>query len=251
MGRPELPVDHTVLARGELAEALRALRAAAGLTYGELAVRTGLAPTTLKRAASGRTVPSWETVKEFASACGVLPADLHPAWLKARIAERGHLKQLRRPRSPELATTLGDLGEAMEYFYESAGAPSLRQLQERAGGTHLLPVSSAARIVNRQALPASRQQCLAFLVACGLSDALVSRWVRAFDRIMRLNAPLSDAEAALALRKWQVRPQAERRFEARVRLSRAPRRQPEALLEPARDRERAVRQILPRQSRAA
>ncbi|MFE1877344.1 helix-turn-helix domain-containing protein [Streptomyces sp. NPDC059496] len=72
MGRPELPVDHTVLARGELAEALRALRAEAGLTYGELAVRTGLSPATLKRAASGRTVPPWETVKEFASACGPL-----------------------------------------------------------------------------------------------------------------------------------------------------------------------------------
>ncbi|MFD7029204.1 hypothetical protein ACFWAR_14340 [Streptomyces sp. NPDC059917] len=33
----------------------------------------------------------------------------------------------------------------------------MRRLQELAGGPHLLPVSSAARIVNRQALPVSRQ----------------------------------------------------------------------------------------------
>ncbi len=55
MGHPETPVDQTVPARGELAEALRALRTRAGLSYDELAVRTGLSPATLKRAASGRT----------------------------------------------------------------------------------------------------------------------------------------------------------------------------------------------------
>ncbi|MFB7469293.1 helix-turn-helix domain-containing protein, partial [Streptomyces sp. NPDC056224] len=112
MGRPELPVDHTVPARGVLAETLRALRTSAGLTFDELAVRTGLSPATLKRAASGRTVPSWETAKEFASACGAPAVGLRSVWLKARIAERGCLKQLRRPRAPELATTFGDLGEA-------------------------------------------------------------------------------------------------------------------------------------------
>ncbi len=157
-------------------------------------MRAGLSLATLKRAGSGQAVPSWETAREFASACGTLPVGLRPAWLKARIAERGCLKQLRRPRAPELATTFGDLGEAMEYFYEAAGAPPLRQLQERAGGSYLLPVSSAARIVNREALPASRQQCIAFLIACGLPDRTAERWAQAFDRITRHR----DLEAALA-----------------------------------------------------
>ncbi|MFE9484290.1 helix-turn-helix domain-containing protein [Streptomyces spororaveus] len=254
MGRPELPVDHTVPARGVLAEALRALRTGAALTYDELAVRTGLSPATLKRAASGRTVPSWATAKEFASACGAPPVGLRPVWLKARIAERGCLKQLRRPRAPELATTFGDLGEAMEYFYEAAGAPSLRELQEQAGGRHLLPVSSAARIVNREALPASRQQCLAFLTACGLGARTAERWAQAFDRITRHR----DLEAALATRLEEsdhlaLHPQVHRQFERYVpRFSGDVRvRKPEVLRERTRDRELFERQVLPRKSRAA
>ncbi|MET9323665.1 helix-turn-helix transcriptional regulator [Streptomyces sp. NPDC003038] len=254
MGRPELPVDHTVPTRGVLAEALRALRTGAGLTYDELAVRTGLSSATLKRAASGRTVPSWETAEELASACGASPAVLRPVWLKARIAERGRLKQLRRPRAPELATTFGDLGEAMEYFYEAAGAPPLRQLQKQAGGRHLLPVSSAARIVNRQALPASRQQCLAFLTACGLPDRTAERWAQAFDRITRHR----DLEAVLAIRMEEsnhvvLHPQLHRQFERYVpRLSGGIRvRKPEVIRERTWDREHLSRQLLPRKSRAA
>ncbi|MFD5883295.1 helix-turn-helix domain-containing protein [Streptomyces yangpuensis] len=259
MGRPELPVDHTVPARGELAEALRVLRTGAGLTYSELAVTTGLSPATLKRAASGRILPSWETAKEFALACGILPADLRPVWLKARIAERGRLKQLRRPRSPELATTFGDLGEAMEYFYEAAGAPSLRQLQERAGGRHLLPLTSAARIVNREALPASRQQCLAFLTACGLPDRVAERWAQAFDRITSHREPdpelLSDLEAVLTITmenagRWALHKQIDRRFEPSLPL-RAVRRRPETQLGVTWTREHLARQILSGESRAA
>ncbi|MFE9468745.1 helix-turn-helix domain-containing protein [Streptomyces virginiae] len=264
MGRPELPVDHTVPARAELAEALRELRTAAGVTYAELSVKTGMSPATLKRAASGRILPSWETVKEFVSACGALAADLHRVWLKARIAERGRLRKLRRPRAPELATTVGDLGEAMEYFYEAAGAPSLRQLQERAGGSHLLPVSSAARIVNREALPASRQQCVAFLTACGLPDRSAERWAQAFDRITRHRdadpETLSDLEAALAITlkstdHWALAAQDNRRSAPHLRqqLSTARVRRPEAVLDPAWEQHRRpLRQrIALRSSRAA
>ncbi|MDX3537488.1 hypothetical protein PV721_24570 [Streptomyces sp. MB09-01] len=64
-----------------------------------------------------------------------------------------------------------------------SGALPLRRLQALAGGAHLLPVSTAARIVSRQALPASRQQCAAFLSACGLGPQLVQRWADAYERI--------------------------------------------------------------------
>ncbi|MEV7511765.1 helix-turn-helix transcriptional regulator [Streptomyces sp. NPDC091201] len=242
MGRPELPVDHTVPARGVLAEALRKLRTTSGLTYDELAARTGLSPTTLKRAASGRILPPWETVKEFTSACGIPPAGLRPVWLKARIAERGRLKQLRRPRAPELATTFGDLGEAMEYFYEAAGAPSLRQLQEQAGGRHLLPVSSAARIVNREALPASRQQCLAFLTACGLGARTAERWAQAFDRIIRHRELETTNVLVLHEEVHRQFGQHVRPLSERLRV-----RKPEV----APDREHLSRQRVPRNSRAA
>ncbi|MER5764604.1 helix-turn-helix transcriptional regulator [Streptomyces sp. NPDC002082] len=206
MGRPELPVDFTVPARGKLAKGLRELRNTAGLTYAELAVKTGVSPATLKRAASGRTVPSWETVTAIAAVCGDLDGVdglvVH-LWQMARIVERDRLSQLRKPGSPELVTTRGALSEALEYFYERAGALPLRRLRALAGGAHLLPVSSAARIVNREALPASRQQCAAFLTACGVGPRLVERWAEAFERIVESRETdaqrQSDVEAMLAL----------------------------------------------------
>ncbi|WCD91340.1 hypothetical protein KPP03845_200301 (plasmid) [Streptomyces xanthophaeus] len=203
MGRPELPVDFTVPARGELAAALRELRTTAGLTYAALAERTGTSQATLKRAASGRIVPSFERVSSIATACGIPPLFLHTQWLAARLADRGRLARLRRPGAPELVTTRGALSEAMEYFYEKAGAPPLRQLQERAGGAHLLAVSSAARIVNREALPASRQQCVAFLTACDLTDRAADRWATAYERVVTASviagAPSPDLEAAISV----------------------------------------------------
>lgn len=192
VGRPELPVDCAVPARGELATALRELRTQAGLTYAELAAVTGISQATLKRAASGRVVPPYENIGVIARACGSVPGAFYRLWLAARVADRGRLAGLRRPGAPELVTTRGAVSEAMEYFYERAGAPSLRRLQERAGGAHLLAVSSAARIVNREALPASRQQCVAFLSACGLTDRLADRWATAYERVV--TAPVTDGD---------------------------------------------------------
>lgn len=208
MGRPELPVDFTVPARGELATELRTLRTGARLTYDELAVKSGLSPATLKRAASGRILPSQETVTAIAVACGGDPAAFRARWLACRIAdrraERDRLgrERLRRPGAPELLTTRGSLSEAMEHFYEMAGAPSLRKLHERAGESYLLPVSSAARIISREALPASRQQCEAFLIACGVGPGLVERWGQAFDRITRSRDADAATEAGIEL-AWE------------------------------------------------
>ncbi|MGW1521588.1 helix-turn-helix domain-containing protein [Streptomyces sp. NPDC002287] len=201
MGRRELPVDTTVPPLGTLATALRELRAEAGLTYDELAVKTGLSPTALKRAMSGRTLPSRESVTAISEACGGSGGAVE-LWRQARIAARGRLPRLRPPGAPELITTRGALSEALEFFYEKAGAPSLRRLQALAGGAHLLPVSSAARIINRQALPASRQQCVAFLTACEVGPRLLRRWADTFTRITSQRARLQrelEAELAFAL----------------------------------------------------
>ncbi|MFD7097074.1 helix-turn-helix domain-containing protein [Streptomyces xanthophaeus] len=184
MGRPELPVDHSLPARGALAEALRELRTAAGLSYDELAARSGVSATALKRAASGRHVPARETVEAIAAACHALDDEaLAKLWLEARIAARGRMQGRRRPASPELVTTPGELSQALVYFYERAGAPALRRLSFLAGGRHLLPVSTAGRVVAGQVLPASRQQCLAFLEACGIGLRLRRRWADAYDRV--------------------------------------------------------------------
>ncbi|MFE9465425.1 helix-turn-helix domain-containing protein [Streptomyces virginiae] len=186
MGRHEIPVDHTLPERGELAEALRRMRKLAGLSYDELADRTGLSAATLKRAMSGKTVPAEETVKTVATVCGVDQVDaLHRLWLNARIADRGRLAQLRKPALPQFIDGRRELSAALEYFYEAAGAPSLRRLAALAGDPYLLPVSSAARIVNRQALPASRQQMVAFLTACGLTGKALDMWGDTFEEIIQ------------------------------------------------------------------
>ncbi|MGW6413009.1 helix-turn-helix domain-containing protein [Streptomyces vinaceus] len=185
MGRPELPVDETVRERALLAKALRRIRRKARLSYDELAAKTGLSAATLKRAASGKTVPSEDTVKTIATACGQDPEILHWYWRDARIADRGRLAQLRKPALPQFINGRRELSAALEYFYEDAGAPPLRRLTELAGGAHLLPVSSAARIVSRQALPASRQQMIAFLTACGHPGHLMGLWGDAFEEITR------------------------------------------------------------------
>ncbi|MGW2275748.1 helix-turn-helix domain-containing protein [Streptomyces yangpuensis] len=186
MGRPELPVDHTLPERGELAEALRRVRTLTGLSYDELADRTGLSPATLKRATSGRTVPAEETVTAFAAACGGERADaLRRLWLNARIADRGRLAQLHEPARPQFINSRRELSAALEYFYEAAGAPPLRRLAALAGDPYLLPVSSAHQIVKRKALPVSRQQMVAFLTACGLTGKALVLWGDAFEEITR------------------------------------------------------------------
>ncbi|MEU9234536.1 helix-turn-helix domain-containing protein [Streptomyces subrutilus] len=168
---------------------LRELREFAGLSYDELAAATGLSPATLKRAATGRTVPAEDTAKAFGAACGADLGRLSLLWLAARIADRGRLAQLRPPGRPQLVSSRREVSAALEYFYEAAGAPSLRRLVELAGGAHLLPVSSAGRIVARQALPASRQQLTAFLTACGLAGQELDLWGEAFEAITRDKTP--------------------------------------------------------------
>lgn len=187
MGRNEKPVDQSRPARGRLAVHLRGWRDAAGLTYETLARRTGLSPATLKRAASGAAVPRRTTVEAYVEGCGggqeaVRSAD--ELWRQARVEERGRLAQLRAPR-PELISDEGDLSRALEVVWEQAGAPSLREIKDRSGNPLALPVSSAARIVNRDAIPADEQQLQAFLKGCGIPPERHTPWLSAFTKITR------------------------------------------------------------------
>lgn len=153
------------------------------MSYDELAAKTGLSAATLKRATSGRTVPAETTVMAIVAACGGgLYLSMGRLWLAARIADRGKLAQLTKPALPQFIHGRRELSAALEYLYEAAGAPPLRRLAELAGGTHLLPVSSASRIVSRQALPVSRQQMIAFLTGCGITERL-DVWGDAFEEI--------------------------------------------------------------------
>lgn len=187
MGRNEKPVDQSRPARSRLAVHLRGWRDAAGMTYETLARRTGLSPATLKRAASGAVVPRRITVEAYVEGCGgeqdaVRAAD--ELWRQARVEERGRLAQLRAPR-PELIGDEGDLSRSLEVVWEQAGAPSLREIKDRSGNPLALPVSSAARIVNRDAIPADEQQLRAFLTGCGIPPEQHTPWLSAFTKITR------------------------------------------------------------------
>ena len=187
MGRNEKPVDQSRPARGRLAVHLRGWRDAAGMTYETLARRTGLSPATLKRAASGAVVPRRITVEAYVEGCGGEQEAVRAAdelWRQARVEERGRLAQLRAPR-PELIGDEGDLSRALEVVWEQAGAPSLREIKERSGYPLALPVSSAARIVNRDAIPADEQQLRASLTGCGIPPERHTPWLSAFTKITR------------------------------------------------------------------
>ncbi|WP_438297708.1 helix-turn-helix domain-containing protein [Streptomyces sp. HUAS TT7] len=184
MGRREQPVDETVPARGRLATYLRMHRYSAGFTYARLSTLTNLSPATLKRAASGKVIPSRETVEAIIQACGgdesaqIGGRDL---WRRARIGERGRM--LGTPPRPHLIASQAELGLALVNLYEQNGAPSLREMQRRAGGSRWLALSSISRIIKRQSLPSSRQQMEAFLAACEVPARTQPVWTEAWVRV--------------------------------------------------------------------
>lgn len=171
MGRKENPIRVEGL-RSILAERLRRHRGHCGLTFQQMAARSHLSAATLKRASSGTTVPKAATIEEYARLCGATPTQilylLHVR-TQARIQERGVLHTLRAPKV-HLVGDRRDLSMALEYLYEAAGAPTFREMQERSGNPHALPISTISRIVARETTPADERQLLAFIHGCGIHD---------------------------------------------------------------------------------
>src|SRR5690348_13775804 len=84
MGRPEKSLDAHEGVLQELAAGLRRLRASdGGRSYRQLAKAANFAASTLARAASGRTLPSWELTAAYVVACGGNPDDWRARWLDA------------------------------------------------------------------------------------------------------------------------------------------------------------------------
>ncbi|MEV7173990.1 helix-turn-helix transcriptional regulator [Streptomyces sp. NPDC093224] len=187
MGRRPKPITTDLPALAELAQRLRALRESTGLTFDQLAKAGGqVSSATLKRAASGDSIPEDRTISEFVAACGGGPETLAPLLklrVAARIQERGVLKTLRPPRI-DLIGDRRDLSIALEYVYEAAGAPSYREIRDRSGDPFGLSVSTVGRIVTRQSLPVDERQLLAFLHGCGVHDHDAA-WRKAWEKASR------------------------------------------------------------------
>lgn len=189
MGRPEKRIDpKTPRYRGHLARFLRAVREAGDMTYAEMAAVVDASEATLKRAASGEIVAKKETVLAFFIACETkvkfakeIKDDLVHMWQRARMEERGTL-HLRAPR-PEYIADFRDLSKALEALYESAGAPPLRTVRADSGDPLALPLSTLARIVRRESLPADERQLMAFVHGCGADNRDGRKWLEAWEKL--------------------------------------------------------------------
>ncbi|MET7650504.1 MULTISPECIES: helix-turn-helix domain-containing protein [unclassified Streptomyces] len=185
MGRKAKPIVTRYRARAQLAHELRLLLLRCDGTYEQLAKRTpGISRVTLQRAASGTCLPKEKTVVAFVHACGFgrqEVAKLTALRISARIEERGVLHEL-KALHPRLISDRRDLSRALEYVYEAAGAPTLRELRDRSGEPLLLPISTLSRIVSRRTTPVDERQLLAFIHGCGITHQ-DSLWSTAWKKV--------------------------------------------------------------------
>ncbi|MFJ8113056.1 helix-turn-helix domain-containing protein [Streptomyces sp. NPDC096132] len=169
-----------------LAKHLIGLRRAARLPQRALADVAAISRTAVQRAESGIAAPSPSVLDAYVRGCRASPEDLARARLLrryGRITQRGRLRSLRAP-SPALIHSADDLGLALAAMYEQDGAPALREFSRRVTHRPPLPVTSVWRFVHRKGLPASTEQLVTYLMACGISPAEQRLYVRAYQRIV-------------------------------------------------------------------
>ncbi|MGW4775987.1 helix-turn-helix domain-containing protein [Streptomyces filamentosus] len=182
MGRSEGPIAKTGSARYTLALWLRSQRESAGLSYERLAIEATYSPDTMRRAASGRRIPTLKVLLAFAGACG---ADLHVAeglWKAARRELGGP----HREYHVAYVVDFPSLYDAMQSLYRRAGSPSYGELDRRAGGNGRLPKSTLSRFFSKGSIP-GRNFTLAFAEACGVRgeeklELWELAWLRAAGR---------------------------------------------------------------------
>ncbi|WP_432128058.1 helix-turn-helix domain-containing protein [Streptomyces sp. bgisy082] len=183
MGRPEVPVDFTIPARGELASYLRSLRYKSGLTYTQLSQLTEYSSSHLKRLASGTYLGTWPAVYTYAMCCDneldLFEDQLRALYLRARKAIRASKRSSVVPK-PQYVRTLAGLGEAMYAAWERAGRPSRRVIQSRCFN---VPRSTAHFIIVNRAVPTDLPQYIDFLNACEVSTKDLEPWLRAWFKV--------------------------------------------------------------------
>uniref|UniRef100_UPI00389A6E0C helix-turn-helix domain-containing protein n=1 Tax=Streptomyces scopuliridis TaxID=452529 RepID=UPI00389A6E0C len=185
MGRRENPITQCSKSLLALVTWMRAARNDAGLTYEQLATRTGYSGDALARAASGRSVPqNLSVVLAYAQACGRSVKEAERLWKHARRDEaraQGVLSGHRGGAHISVAKDFADLHSAILDLYQDEGSPPLRSLDPRIGGVGRLPRSTAGRVLKGRSMP-SRDFVLAFAEACGVRKSDLAEWGKAWDR---------------------------------------------------------------------
>ncbi|MFD9724611.1 helix-turn-helix domain-containing protein [Streptomyces sp. NPDC059072] len=183
MGRPEQPLPYPDRPLGRLAQGLRNARVRAGLTYNQLASRAvGFSESTLKRAASGKTLPTREAVTAYAYTCDTEPGPLLDLWEEA-VEERRPADPV-APRITKIRDTAA-LGAALHSLHVKAGNPSCREIDKRtrsSPGIIRVPRTTAHQILYRQRFPSSRTQLKALLTVLGVPATEHSSWLQAWSR---------------------------------------------------------------------
>ncbi|MFI0908782.1 helix-turn-helix domain-containing protein [Streptomyces sioyaensis] len=169
-----------------LAEHLTALRHTARLPQRALAEAANISRGTVQRAESITAAPSAAVLDAYLRACKAGKDDQNKARLLhtlGRTAQRGKLRELKAP-APALVRDVRDLGLVLAETYERAGAPSLSDAR-LIPGHKPLPRTTAWRIVNRKGLPASREQLITFLTACGIRRPAAQRpYIDAYQHVI-------------------------------------------------------------------
>jgi tetratricopeptide (TPR) repeat protein len=146
MGRPEKSLDPRYTALQDLAAGLRGLRAGnGGRSYRQLARVANFAAPTLARAASGRTLPSWDLTRAYVAACGGDPDQWRPLWLAA-ARSLGRVAALPLPLRQLPADLRDFVGREWEFEALASDAAALAELgaadrpDPRSGGAPVVVV---------------------------------------------------------------------------------------------------------------
>ncbi|MGW7251593.1 helix-turn-helix domain-containing protein [Streptomyces decoyicus] len=166
-----------------LSEHLAALRDTARLTQRALADAANISRGAVQRAESGTAPPTAAVLDAYLRTCAASPADQDKArrlHALGRTAQRGKLRALQAP-APAFVRDKRDLGLVLAAAYERAGAPPLRDFDRP--GRAPVPPTTAWRIVNRKALPTSREQLITFLTVCGIRPAAQCPYLDAYSHV--------------------------------------------------------------------
>ncbi|MET9695137.1 hypothetical protein ABZY81_43395 [Streptomyces sp. NPDC006514] len=186
--KPDQPTSEELLF--ELVEWLLVIKKIAGMSYADMAKearRRGIRISASKfaRAVDGHWMAEG-TVVAFAGICGESPAVARRMWAAAHTARA--VEMAPRWRSPGSTHTRGQLAGAMRRMLAVAGAPTLRELEGRAGrdgsGRLRLPRSSVAAALKRGGSRLASATLLeVFLQECGVPEPEAGEWRAARERI--------------------------------------------------------------------
>ena len=169
--------------RRALVQRLRNAKEASDKTFEALAKDSGVSESVVRRALAGERVPSLETVKAIARACGCKEDEMARAWYAAKAEEA---LPGARELGPMMVTSRAEFVESMIFMRIESGYPPLHQLEKDAGcdqdGRTRLPHSTLQLVLKGQ-IPPTEKLFTAFMDALSVPAARRRNWLDAHHRL--------------------------------------------------------------------